>query len=535
MNGKSILIVDDDQGFVQVAAAILRHKEYVVETASSGQEAVSKARESFHNVAILDISLPDIDGTELLSALVKAQPDTVAIMLTGHSSVNNAIKSLNYGATAYLEKPVDPEHLLSVINRGLERQRLVFENRHLVKELEKRNRDIEILLTVSQTVSRSLDFQTIVEAGLRQVAGQMGTEACYIYLLERDKLVLKGDYGLDGQAVETMEGYAARDRLLTRLATEGKPVVASLGRPDPDPALHLLTGEGYCCSAHLPLATAEGTMGMMGVQSKSRQDFSRDDLDLLAAIAREISIALRNSQLYEEASSVRALREIDNFRSQLLANVAHELRTPLTPIKGFAGALLMMDVDEPSRREYLKTIEREADKLNDLIEELLVGSRIEAGTLEVNREEQTLPDIVKSVSDRLTNLAAKHRLTIAVPDDLGTIEVDSTHIGRVLTNLVENAAKYSQEGTRITLEATRTNGHITTTVSDEGMGIPPEFREKVFDRFFRVGNPDARRKKGTGLGLNICRSIVKEHGGKIWVDSEPGKGSRFSFTLPAKN
>ena len=156
MAGKnSILVVDDDTDFLAIVERILRAKGYEVETTPSAKEAISRAKRHFYNIAILDISLPDIEGTELLAILLQMHPDMIAIMLTGYSSVQNAMQSLNRGAFAYLEKPLAPDHLLSEIGRGLEKQRLVLLNRRLMGELEQRNRETNILLAVSQSVSQS--------------------------------------------------------------------------------------------------------------------------------------------------------------------------------------------------------------------------------------------------------------------------------------------------------------------------------------------------------------------------------------------
>ena len=192
---ESILVVDDDLGFLEVIGRILHIKGYEVKTAPSAGEAISESKERFYNAAILDISLPDTDGIELLSILLEMHPDIIAIMLTGYSSVQNAIQSVNRGAFAYLEKPLDPENLLSVLGRGLEKQRLVFENRKLMAELEQRNRNTSILLDVSQAVSKSLELQQIMDSALEQVTGALDVEASYIYLFEDDRLVLKGCYG----------------------------------------------------------------------------------------------------------------------------------------------------------------------------------------------------------------------------------------------------------------------------------------------------------------------------------------------------
>ena len=145
----SILVVDDDLDFLGIIKRILESKGYEVAAVPSASEAISRLKERFYNVAILDISLPDAVGTELLSSIIEIRPDIIAIMLTGHSSVLNAVQSLNRGAFAYLEKPLDPANLLSVINRGLEKQRLVLENRQLLEELERHNRITNTLLSVS--------------------------------------------------------------------------------------------------------------------------------------------------------------------------------------------------------------------------------------------------------------------------------------------------------------------------------------------------------------------------------------------------
>ena len=179
---ESILVVDDDLDFLKIIKRILENKGYEVATAPSASEAITRTKERFYNAAILDISLPDADGTELLSGLLEMHPDIIAIMLTGHSSVQNAIKSLNRGAFAYLEKPLDPENLLSVISRGLEKQRLVFENQKLKEELGQRNRITNTLLSVSQAVSQSLDLQQIIDLALERVARSTGIEAGFVYL-----------------------------------------------------------------------------------------------------------------------------------------------------------------------------------------------------------------------------------------------------------------------------------------------------------------------------------------------------------------
>jgi K+-sensing histidine kinase KdpD len=533
---ESILLVDDDPGFRQVARAILRAKGYEVDTTSTAGEAISRAGERFYNVAVLDIGLPDIEGTELLSSLLQIHPDIVAIMLTGHSSVQNTVQSLNRGAFAYLEKPLDPERLLTVIGRGLEKQRLVRENRALLDQLAQRNRETGILLTVSQTLSQSLDLQQTIGSALKEVAESMGLSAAHVHILADDRLILEGSYGFSPQMREQLSQLVVNDGVVGTLIKEAKPVVVRNIDGNTDPVLAAMSGEGYQSYTGVPLAVAGETAGSMGVASVSQRDFTSREVELLTAIGREIAISVRNAQLYEEASSAKALRKLDALRTELLANVSHELRTPLAAIKGFASSLLQPDVsfDQETWQSFVQTIDKEADTLSRMIEELLLMSRIDAGALDVRRDCRSLAEVIDSVKDRLLNLALKHHLRFLVPSVVPPVAVDAVRIGEVLANLVENAVKYSAEGSPIRIEVHPNGKEVITSVIDNGAGIPVEMQNKVFDRFNQLENPAVGRRKGTGLGLCICRGIIEAHRGRIWVESEPGKGAKFSFSLPTE-
>ena len=531
---KSLLVVDDELDFLAVIKRILEARGFEVETSPSAGDAISMAKERFYNAAILDISLPDNDGTELLSMLLEMHPDMVAIMLTGHSSTQNAMQSLNRGAFAYLEKPLDPEHLLSVLDQGLEKQRLVFENRKLMQELEQRNRNTSILLDVSQSVSKTLDLPQIIDTALKKVAESMSVDAGYVYLLENNRLVMAGHCGFSPEVMAAMEQVAG-DGIVMRIFKESRPVVIKRLAADSEPGLAALAAEGYQSYAGVPLNIVGESIGVMGVATHTERQFTSREVSLVSAIGKEISIAVQNSQLYEEASSARALRELDTMRTEFLANISHELRTPLAVIKGSASSLLQPDVnfDEQAWRDFLRSIDKDADRLSRLVEDLLVMSRLESGALEIRKERHSLPDVVKSVKDRLDNVAVAHEIKIDIPKDLPDVAVDSGRIGEVLSNLVENATKCSEEGTCITVSASPNGGkEVVISVTDEGAGIPRELHEKVFNRFYQMENHRNGNRKGTGLGLSICRGIVEAHGGRIWVDSKEGKGARFSFSVP---
>ena len=452
----SILVVDDDLDFLGIIRRILESKGYEVVTAPSAGEALSLLKERFYNVAILDISLPDADGTELLSSIIEMHPDIIAIMLTGHSSVLNAVQSLNRGAFAYLEKPVDPENLLSVINRGLEKQRLVLENRQLMEELERHNRITNTLLSVSQAVSQSLDLQKIIDSGLEKVAQCTGMEASFVYLSEKDHLKLTGHHGLSQRMVMDMpEEVNKSSTIIGHIFEAGR--TGRYRRPDKitETDLGFLSGGGYRSFAGVPLTILGESIGVLGVATDFTSCFSPNNIELLTGIGREIAIAVRNAQLYEEASSAKALRELDTMRTEFLANVSHELRTPLAVIKGSANSLLQPDVifDEQTRRDFLVSIDKDADTLTRLVDDLLMISRLEADALEVRKKPHRLTDVIYAIKDRLDNITVKHHLHINIPEEMPPVEIDDVRIGEVLTNLVENAVKFSDDNTNIYIQS----------------------------------------------------------------------------------
>ncbi|MBT4510675.1 MAG: PAS domain S-box protein [Chloroflexi bacterium] len=236
----------------------------------------------------------------------------------------------------------------------------------------------------------------------------------------------------------------------------------------------------------------------------------------------------------EEAARIKALEELDRWRTQLLASISHELRTPLTSIKGLASTLVQPDVqwDTETQREMLNAIDHSSDRLNHIISDLLDASRLEAGVMRMDKAETTIKDIVRQIDDQLQMLSIKHELVINIQSDLPYISADAVRIGQVITNLVANATAYAGDGSRITLEAKGSKGDILVSVTDHGMGIATEHLDKVFSQFYRLESGVKRRRGGSGLGLTICKGIVEGHGGRIWVESKLSKGSKFKFTLP---
>ena len=230
---------------------------------------------------------------------------------------------------------------------------------------------------------------------------------------------------------------------------------------------------------------------------------------------------------------VTAERRLDEMKSHLLSTVSHELRTPLASIKGFATTLLRDDVqwDPATQREFLQIIDQEADRLSELIANLLAMSRLEAGVLRMDLDRVELPPLIEQVLEEMQPRGEGHTLAADVPATLPTVWADGRRVRQVLHNLIENALKYSSGG-EVTVRARCEGNAVQVSVSDQGIGIAPDQLERIFERFYQADSATTRRAGGVGLGLSICKGIVEAHGGRIWAESTPGRGSTFHFTLP---
>jgi PAS domain S-box-containing protein len=231
---------------------------------------------------------------------------------------------------------------------------------------------------------------------------------------------------------------------------------------------------------------------------------------------------------------ISRLREMENLRETFLSMLGHELQTPLSIIKGYTSTLARSDGNwnPETLHKSLQVIEAESDRLINLTNKLLLASRITAGMSVVNKEPVQLSSLTGKVVRRLQVLASGHSFQVEFEPDFPPVSADPALLEEVLTNLVENAIKYSPGGGKISITGKSTLREVSVTVADEGIGISKEDMEHIFKRFQRTDRSLVRRVKGIGLGLYICKSVIEAHGGSIGVTSEAGKGSQFTFTLP---
>jgi len=276
--------------------------------------------------------------------------------------------------------------------------------------------------------------------------------------------------------------------------------------------------------------------------TRDGRPWSDNDRALVEAVAEQLALALQDARTRELSEmALDDMREADQLKSQFLANMSHELRTPLNSIIGFSRVILK-GIDGPvtdTQKQDLSAIYNAGQHLLGLINDILDLSKIDAGKMELAFSELDLAEIIRGVMSTAVGLVKDKpiKLVLNVPHDLPTIQVDSIRVRQVLLNLISNAAKFTDEGqigVMAKIEEKRGRREVLISVSDTGPGIDPKDQEKLFEPFSQVDASPTRKTGGTGLGLSICRHLVELHGGKIWVESHPGRGSTFSFTLPTE-
>ena len=422
---------------------------------------------------------------------------------------------------------------------------IAIENVRLFQELEARTRELarsvgelKALGEVGQAVSSTLDLQTVLSAIVGHAVQLSGTSGGVIYEYDEaaQEFHLRATYQIEKEVVEALQttpvrpGQGATGQTATVRAPVQVPDILEEREYTGTRVRPMLARLGYRSVLAVPLLREERIMGALTVWRKEAGSFSAEVVNLLQTFATQSALAIQNARLFREIEEKsRQIEMANRHKSEFLANMSHELRTPLNAIIGFSevlGERMFGELNE-KQAEYTDDILSSGRHLLSLINDILDLSKVEAGRMELELTKFDLPMAIDNALTLIRERASRHgiRLHHSVDERLGELTGDERKIKQILLNLLSNAVKFTPEGGRVDVDAVSSDGVVEISVSDTGIGIAPQDQETIFEEFRQVGTDYAQKREGTGLGLTLTRKFVELHGGKIWVESELGRGS----------
>jgi signal transduction histidine kinase len=433
---------------------------------------------------------------------------------------------------------------------------IAIENVRLFKELQARTTELTrsvdeltALGEVSRAVSSTLDLDTVLNTIVTRANQLTGTDGCSIYEYDEaaEEFRLRAAHYADekeaavldpiGRATSIPKGQGMPGRAASRREPVQLPDIVREGAYE-SPMRGALVQAGYRAILTVPLLLEDQVIGALGVSRKTPGEFAPEIVRLLTTFATQSALAIQNARLFREiADKSRQLEVASQHKSEFLANMSHELRTPLNAIIGFSEVLgeRMFGELNAKQEEYLKDIHASGQHLLSLINDILDLSKIEAGRMELELTDFDLPTAIDNALTLVGERAGRRgiALHLAAGEGLGQLRGDERKIRQVLLNLLSNAIKFTPEGGGIEVRAKPVDGSVEVSVTDTGVGIAPEDQEAIFEEFRQVGTAD-KKVEGTGLGLALSRKFIELHGGRIWVESQVGVGSTFTFTIPIR-
>ena len=446
---------------------------------------------------------------------------------------------------------VDPfdEQTIELVTTFAAQGVIAIQNARLFQELQERSRqlsrsvdELHALGEVSQAVSSSLDLDEVLTTIVTRAAELSGAEGGSIFEFEpsTSEFVLRTCAGTSDELVEVLHRIRIRlDETFMGKAAAGGDVkqAADLETEPPDPHIEALLRHGWRAMAAVPLRREDEIIGALIVRRRVPGALPPQTVGLLETLASQSAIAIHNARVFRELElKTRELEVASRHKSEFLASMSHELRTPLNAVIGFSDVLLDRMFGDLNERqdEYVRDIRNSGRHLLDLINEILDLSKVEAGQMELDMDGVSLPELLQHGVAMVRERASRHGISLRceIEPGLGTAHGDELKLKQVVLNLLSNAVKFTPDGGSVTVTARRVADEALVSVSDTGIGIAESEQDRIFEAFQRGGRDARTRAEGTGLGLTLSKRIVDLHGGRLWMESEVGVGSTFSFAIP---
>ena len=556
----NILVVDDLPEKHMVLTTVLEELGQNIVSARSGREALRLILQMEFAVILLDVNMPDIDGLETASLIRKYKKTarTPILFITSYVDDDQVARGYELGAVDYISSPVVPEILRSKVrvfvdlhcmHRQVQQQ--AAEREALVRSESARNaaeeaiRRANYLSEVSQSLALSLNIDATVHALANVAVPALGLAAAVALLDSHGELGCRGvraDGATDMSGLPSLAGgyrklnaetaRAVRSAMLSRSIEFRPPAFVceplAAGAHDASPEGQL--PDGVKTMAICPLFSGDQLLGAL-LLFGGPEHFKSADVALITEVASRASIAMENARLYT------LVQEADRRKNEFLAMLAHELRNPLAPIRNAVHIIHGAPIVDPTVAWARDVIGRQVDHMSRMVDDLLDVSRIVRGKVTVQTEPMMLSSLCERAVEASTPFidAKQQELTVTIPDDTVVLQGDVVRLSQVLSNLLNNASKFTPAEGKITLSASLQGEDVKIDVSDDGQGIDPQFLPHIFELFVQGDQALDRAQGGLGIGLTLVKHLVELHAGRIEAYSEgKGKGARMSLFFPAK-
>lgn len=528
MAGERILIIDEDSDLFDVCTRMLQERGYQLTPSTSAAEAVEKARQGRYDLVLAHLNSAAPDGLAVLRDIKQLDASVVSVVVTGPCDLHAALEHLRSGADDLVIEPFSAQELTRAVASALEKGRAQKENTRL--------RALIPLYELSLSFMGMTRLDELLSEILRVSCEETGAERASLMLWNEktETLTIQAAIGIPEEVVQNTvvrmgEGISGKVAQRRRSL-----VLDSLSPPDEE-FRKLMKLNQISSAICVPLTAGDELIGVLNLSKlgSDQSPFTAGSLELTSVLAGQAAIAIKNARLFEEIQQAyRQLEKLDQLKSEFINIASHELRTPLAILLGHAELLKEQQTTEAARKN-VQAIIKSALRLKQLVTDMLNLRYLETGAMELELQSVSLAKTVRAVLEDLGFMATEKAQSIAskVPTDLPPVWVDEGKVHLVLSNLVSNAIKFTPQGGSIEIDAAVGEDEFTVSVSDSGVGIPAQELTSLFDPFYQVGNSLRREHPGLGLGLSIAKELVELHQGRIWVNSEPGQGSTFSFTL----
>ncbi|GAB4265031.1 MAG: hypothetical protein Kow0080_04780 [Candidatus Promineifilaceae bacterium] len=440
----------------------------------------------------------------------------------------------------YLRPHTFTKDELLLLNLLADQASVAVRNARLFAESQRRLMDMSALVDMAKQITGKLQLEEVLQTTVRILRDLLKARASTITMLSEDKteLVVKAADGANPKYV-LQARMKLGEGISGRVVKRCEMVYIRDAHAEPD---FLFFDDVVRSLLAVPLVVRDEAIGTLTIDSDQPNAFSESDIQLMTIAAAQVSVAISNARLFEEVErrakeleiAYDELKESDRLKDELVQNVSHELRTPLTFVKGYVDLLMdgEMGLLTQQQQDALQIVSDKTDEITRIIEDIITLQRIDATNIQLERVSMSA-FLDTAVSDHRL-VASKKGLQIVYqkPRAKAMVHIDKQRMMQVMDNLLGNAMKFSPDGGTITVKLEEDDQFVTVCVSDEGIGVPKDKQDRIFDRFYQVDGSSRRRFGGTGIGLAIVKRIINAHHGRIWLESEVGKGSSFYFALP---